>query len=647
MGFDEKLFAFGLRLFKRFNSDPKPPHYEQRVDLKDIAPRLNIIARSLCGEAIEILEAERMGGYSGVHFYYPKSLCPFDSKKLNELIYIQRTLFYSSARQLGLCLPPGEISDLEKKIYSCLALYQINQHIAVEFPGITKVTETLYAYTQKELQALPADDKRTQNGILAHWISDILSRDYSTSPWKSVLCTTHKSPVSFWKFAEAIYKQHMVHLPPGPPLADEAFILWGYLMSPPATDRNLNPLTEGGVDTESLPTGTEIQGKNREDLVEVHLEDKKNEANPVMHSFEKMETLEEYQGGMRTVDGDDDLKDHAEALEELNIREVIRSRERTSSLYKADIRLNASAPDLLTVDESSARKKDIRHYPEWDFKNRVYRENWCRLEIERSQSQAADFQLGEGYLREKREILKLFENVRHQPLWKKRQSDGSEIDIDALVNWHANIRSGHSSEDRFYLRSSKHKKDWQCLLLIDSSLSTDSWVANERVLDVIKNSVCLIADALPAEADCISVAAFHSNTRHQCVYQELKGFRDSWSHLKKALTVLEPSGYTRIGPALRHGLELHKSSSARHKFIILLSDGKASDYDHYEGQYGMEDIKQALREARRQDVHIKCLAIEENAKFYLPQMFGSANIHILSNPHKLPQALSSLLLPLL
>jgi nitric oxide reductase NorD protein len=159
--------------------------------------------------------------------------------------------------------------------------------------------------------------------------------------------------------------------------------------------------------------------------------------------------------------------------------------------------------------------------------------------------------------------------------------------------------------------------------------------------------VCLIADALPAEADCISVAAFHSNTRHQCAYQELKGFGDSWSHLKKELTVLEPSGYTRIGPALRHGLELYKSASVRHKFIILLSDGKASDFDHYEGQYGMEDIKQALREARQQNIHIKCLAIEENAKFYLPQMFGSANIHILSNPHKLPQALSSLLLPLL
>ncbi len=647
MGFDEKLFAFGHRLFKKFNAEPKPLHYEQRVDLREIEPRLHIIAKSLCGEPIEILEAEKIGGFSGVHFYYPKSLCPFDSKKMNELLYIQRTLFYSSAKQLGLCLPPKELSEIEKKVYSCLALYQIYQHIQVEYPGTAKVTETLCEYTQNELKSLPTQDRETQNGVLAQWILDILSRNFSTSLWKGVICTTHKSPLSFWKFADSVYKEYLAHLPPGPPLADEAFILWGYLMSPSSSLKELNSLENEGVAPESLANGTEIQGKNRESVTEVSLENKEDEANPVMHSFEKMETLEEYQGGLRTQDGDDDLAEHAEALEELNIREVIRSRERTSSIYKADIRLNASAPDLLKGQDVEVPSRDIHYYPEWDYKHKKYKNNWCRVEVESSSCDSAEFQLNETYLKEKRDILKLFEQVRHKPLWKKRQPDGGEIDLDALVDWRATLKSGHTSEDRFYLRSNKHKKDWQVLFLIDSSLSTDSWVANERILDVIKNSVCLVAEALPKEEACVSVAAFHSNTRHQCVYHELKGFRDSWHQLKKELNILEPVGYTRIGPALRHALELHKKSSARHKFIILLSDGKASDYDQYEGQYGMEDIKQALREAQQQGVHIKCLAIEEKAKFYLPQMFGNSNIHILSNPHKLPQALTELLLPLL
>lgn len=647
MGLDEKLFAFGLRLFKKFQTEAKPPYFDQRAELKELEPRLQIISRSLCGEAIEIREAEKMGGFSGVHFYFPKSLCPFESKKMNELLYIQRTLFYSAARQMGLCLPPKELSEIEKKVYSCLALYQINQHIAVEFPGIMKITETLCEFTHKELQKLPSDEQKTQNGILAQWVAETLSSHNEAGLWKSVLCVTHKNPAGFWKYAEATYKQHLAHLPMGPTLADEAFLLWGYLMTPPPPPKDLNPLSEEGVGADSLPTGTEVQGKNREDLVEVHLDDKKDEANPVMHTFEKMETLEEYQGGMRTVDGDDDLKDHTEALEELDIREVIRSREKTQSLYKADIRLNASAPDLVQNAESNLNHKDIRVYPEWDFKNQRYRPDWCRVEVLNPFSGTTPFQLSDQYLREKCEVQKLFQHVRHQPLWKKRQPDGGEIDIDALVDWHANLKCRHSSGDRFYLRSAKHKKDWQCLLLIDSSLSTDSWVANERVLDVIKNSVCLIAEALPKESSCISIAAFNSNTRHHCVYKELKSFKDSWHHLKSELTALEPSGYTRIGPALRHALEVHKSSTARHKFLFLLSDGKASDYDHYEGKYGMEDIKQALREARQQDVHVKCLAIEENAKYYLPEMFGNANIHILSNPHKLPQALSALLLPLL
>ncbi|WP_413943329.1 nitric oxide reductase activation protein NorD [Bdellovibrio sp. HCB-162] len=621
-----------------------PPHYEQRADLKELETRLQVIAKSLCGEPIQIHEAEKIGGFSGVHFYYPKSLCPLSSKRLNELVYIQRTLFYSSAKQLGFCLPPRELSEIEKKVYTCLAVHQIYKVITLEFPGTIQVIETLRQGTLAELQSLSDQDRNTQNGILAQWIYDLLCESPKDSSWKSILYNTHKSTFSFWKFADAVYQTHFASLPLGPAVAEEAFVLWGLLMSPNPFSEETEK-TDEETTTEALANGTEVQGKNREDIVQVHLEEQKDTNNPVTHSFEKAETLEEYQGGMRTQDGDDDLQDHAEALEELNMREVTRSRERTQSLYKADVRMHSVAPDLLSKEDLPVSPR-VHFYPEWDFKKKSYKENWCRVQA-RIPEAGTPFQLAESYTKEKKEIEKLFQQVRSKPLWKKRQRDGEELDIDALVTRHADLKSGNSGEDRFYIRSKKHHKDWQCLFLIDSSLSTDSWVANERILDVIKNSVCLIGDAFTKEPECLSVAAFHSNTRHQCVFEELKNFEESWPEFKRKLNTLEPVGYTRIGPALRHSLEILKVSPARHKLIVLLSDGKASDYDQYEGRYGMEDIRQAVREAHQQNVLIKCLAIEEKAKFYLPQMFGLGHIQILPTPHKLPQALTTLLLPLL
>lgn len=643
MGFDEKLFSIVYRFYKGLRAPPKAAHHEFRASLESLQSRLHLISKSLCGEPIQILRAENTGGFSGFHFYYPDSFCPFPQKEKNEWLYLQRTVYYYVAKKNGFVLPAGDLSDIQKKLYSCLAVHQTNQAIKTEFPQFWEESQPIcleiYA-TLREVLNLAPD---TQNGLLAHWITNILCGHSSQSPWGEILSQKYLTPQDFWRAVEDIHLRYFSSLPLGPSLPPEVFVLWGLLM-PPAP-LAAEEFTEGEcTGVEALANGTEIPGKPRDETVLVHLEKRHEEKNPVMHSFEKIETLEEYDGGLRTQDGDDSLQDHAEALDELNIKEVTRSRERTNSIYKADIRLQAGIPEILVEDAAVDSK--VLLYPEWDYLAKSYKPDWCRVEV-RKAPWGSPYALEERYHQEKKRVLKIFDQVRHRPLWQKRQRDGVELDIDAVVNRHAELKSGTSSEDRLYLRNKKHKKDFQCLLLLDVSLSTDSWIANERVLDVIKNSVSLIGEAFAEDPEAIAVAAFHSNTRHQCTFEILKGFKDPVVHLKKALTDLEPQGYTRIGPALRHGLELLKTSSARHKLIFLLSDGKASDYDRYEGRYGMEDIKQTSREARRQRVHIKCLAIEENAKFYLPKMFGKGNVHILSSPRKLPSALTSLFLPLL
>ena len=45
-------------------------------------------------------------------------------------------------------------------------------------------------------------------------------------------------------------------------------------------------------------------------------------------------------------------------------------------------------------------------------------------------------------------------------------------------------------------------------------------------------------------------------------------------------------------------------------------------YDTYEGRYGIEDVKQSLYRLNSVGINSYAFAIEANAKYYLPKMFG-------------------------
>jgi nitric oxide reductase NorD protein len=82
--------------------------------------------------------------------------------------------------------------------------------------------------------------------------------------------------------------------------------------------------------------------------------------------------------------------------------------------------------------------------------------------------------------------------------------------------------------------------------------------------------------------------------------------------------------------------------STKNKWIILISDGKPNDYDRYEGQYGVNDVKQALKELHDREIHAFALAIEAQARYYLPQMFGQNHYQILTTPQELLTAMIKL-----
>ena len=85
-----------------------------------------------------------------------------------------------------------------------------------------------------------------------------------------------------------------------------------------------------------------------------------------------------------------------------------------------------------------------------------------------------------------------------------------------------------------------------------------------------------------------------------------------------------------------HVSALLMGQGARHRLLLILSDGKPNDTDVYEGRYGVEDMRQAVIEARLQGIDSFCLTVDRQAANYLAGVFGVGQYALLPRPELLP-----------
>ena len=71
--------------------------------------------------------------------------------------------------------------------------------------------------------------------------------------------------------------------------------------------------------------------------------------------------------------------------------------------------------------------------------------------------------------------------------------------------------------------------------------------------------------------------------------------------------------------------------------------GKPNDVDAYEGPYGVEDARQAVAEARIQNVDVFCVTVDREAPRYAPRIFGRTGFTVLRRPDQLPEVLVDVL----
>lgn len=406
------------------------------------------------------------------------------------------------------------------------------------------------------------------------------------------------------------------------------------------------PTAPPGASQRGSRGGQERAGRAKDRVQRRTLNEAPKEESPLIHSFEKVHTLEKYKGGRKRIDGADDLAAHGDALDELELDEVVRSTTATSGVYRAELVGLDAAGEL---EEDAPAAIDAILYDEWDEGTHRYRTDWCQVRVERTPARATPEVTARfvrtarvRFQRERAALVSQISRLDDQPHRVGRQSDGPEIDVDAVVDRYGSLRGGTTGPEKLYVAYRRRPPDLAVTLLLDHSLSSDAWVANQRVLDVATGALVALGEALDHVRARTSILAFASHTRRDCRIAVIKNFDASWASAHARLASLEPSGYTRIGTALRHATAVLDREPARRKLLVLLSDGKPTDYDRYEGRYGVADVRRAVAEAATTGVHVFTVALDSRARHHLPQMFGPGGFAVVTRPRDLVQAIGRL-----
>ncbi len=414
-------------------------------------------------------------------------------------------------------------------------------------------------------------------------------------------------------------------------------------LQPTTSDRD--HLLGDEPETPPAQATTEIAGQgqaNVEVLSAEHLDDPGAEMPD--HVFEKVETLEEYQGTPRKTDDDDSLEDHEEALRELDMRQLLRTPERPRSIYRSDVILDGFGLEL-----GDDTRGPGQPYPEWDHRRGSYRADWCRvLESHTTRGDAAWItRTATKHRALIHRLRRQFATLRSEFLRVRRQPLGPEFDLDAVIHAEVLRRTGGTPSELLCTDVRRDRHDNAALGHLDQSYSTDAWLNNARVLDIITETIFCVGEVLGDAVEKFAIAGFSSNTRRSCRFTLLKTFTEPWLTTRGRLGTIEPCGYTRIGPALRHAQELLAREPARRKIILLITDGRPCDYDRYEGTYGIKDVKKAIETGRQNGIQTHAFAVEKQAAEYFPAMFTQHSYDIVPNPARLTETMCNLFARLL
>lgn len=332
---------------------------------------------------------------------------------------------------------------------------------------------------------------------------------------------------------------------------------------------------------------------------------------------------------------DEDLQSTAE---DLDIITLSRQRRAGAARLKFDLDLPAPQNDDLAIGNGIK-------LPEWDYRKARYIEEYCLL-----QPMLADDALPQTVPSNLKptvnQVRKRFSALQFQQNWLKRQPFGAELDLDACLEWMT--ETTQTDKQNLYKKRCRNERDISCLVLADLSMSTDAGInADQRVIDVIRDSILVFSEALLEAGDPFAIYGFSSIKNKQVRFHLVKNFAEKYTdNVRGRILSIKPGFYTRMGASIRQATQILEQQNSQQRLLLIISDGKPNDIDHYEGRYGIEDTRQAILEAKQLGLQPFCITIDEEGSDYLPYLFGDQGFAVIKDIARLPSLLPKLYLNL-
>jgi len=295
------------------------------------------------------------------------------------------------------------------------------------------------------------------------------------------------------------------------------------------------------------------------------------------------------------------------------------------------------------------------NYDEWDRELTDHRLGWCRVIEKRVKQGDQSFvdQTRERYRGVISSIRHQFQLMRPEDLVRvTNELDGEEFDLSAVVDFvidrrAARVGGGHQSE-RLYTKRLRRRRDVAVSFLLDQSSSTARTIGRHplqpytrpgrRIIEIEKEGLVLMSEALEAVGDTYSINGFTSEGRRNVKFYVVKDFDEKYSdEVKQRIGGIAFQNNTRLGAAIRHAAAKLAKQQSRTRLLIVLSDGRPYDHDYGDARYAREDTREALRQAKTQGITPFCITIDRESEAELRDLYGDIGYTIIDDVLTLPE----------
>ncbi|SLN44654.1 von Willebrand factor type A domain protein [Roseovarius litorisediminis] len=615
--------AFASRL------DAPKVHHGAAVDLSEVSGRLAVFFRGLGGaHSIEIRPVSpevshhrlkflrRLGteseitpraSFDGEILRLPDSLAVFPDRAANGALYLWLVAAVAHA--------PAHIADTDPLCADLRALQAARAMTNAALgaaPGLRDLYTSLCSATlhYRAAQSLPADEQTIET-LIRHYLGD--------STPLSPRATTFKTALETDDFTRIRAPRNYRPFRPVALWPDLRALVFSATDEVESRDTD-GPPEEGSQGTHRARRRNADQAERRDSLI--------------LHKFEAILSWAEFLNLNRRVDDDDpdSAKKAGDDQDEIGLGQISKAPATRLKLHL----------DLAPEDVDRERLSGVSTYPEWDVRSGAYLPDHVR--VLRSIAEPGDtvpsFREDPRAMRRIRQVKRQFEALRPGRVSTPGHLDGDELDMESAVRAHVDIMANGVGSNRIWRQTRPVARDLAVSILLDVSRSTESAVTGRAVIDIEREALAALSWGLDGCGDDFAIHAFSSLKRNRVYIQECKAFGEPMStRIEDRIGALRPGFYTRLGAAIRHASADLSKQGKKRRLLLVITDGKPNDLDHYEGRHGIEDTAMAVREARRAGHSVFGVTIDRQAKSWFPRLFGRGGFHVIPNPEKLTEAL--------